>query len=394
MKGLDKLHTIINEFIDNCKVIDDTAHVIQKHSDEFLKYLDMSIQLNSRCKKQFGAISGANCALRDQYDIIWNTSSILLKNIITQQEIFEVIKDKNFFDEKMQKKSMFRISMIRDSLEKVDSILKMIILRNNEIVLIDYLLIMHNDFENDMIEEFGDLKNDITQQSSEILEISKKLLHKNDEGAEKFNNFESIIEDKDTNSVAVLSEILTNLTDIEERMDNKIQSFFSKMTEVAANIKKIFQVSESIFDLLKKKEGLVKLNLEKVAEIAVILSLEIKNYVKIQNLVPLLNTLENKKVNDLSIIKMLEAHIIIALDNIDKLVELNHYMVEIFDSNVVNEEQAVELVEMDSQCMKHLKVETNRLYDFILSEKELVAGNLKNTKIIAKNLEKISSSIE
>ena len=87
MKGLEKLIEIVKEFINNCNIIDDTAHEMCKHSEEFLKYLDMSYKLNFRCKDKFESISNANCALRDQYDIIWNTSSILLKNIINQQEI-------------------------------------------------------------------------------------------------------------------------------------------------------------------------------------------------------------------------------------------------------------------------------------------------------------------
>ena len=382
------------KFLADAERISNSILSRDSHSKKIDEYIKLSFKLEDKYSKTIRSISEANITLRNQCNIIGNVCMILNLNVKKQKKIIEKLKKLESDDPKTEKRLMYKILILAESLQKGLSLIQHISERNNEIVFLDFQISIHKEL-------FQERLNLLKNMSPLIIEKVEDDMKQFASGKSSLSNLTSklsqlqkMIKERDGKSVTDLVNIVNKELVYEEEVNRSVTSQIKNVERLSQFIDQLLDDSMNVKDLVDTKNLYFKKNLELVAEIAVILSLEMIDFLKSMEIIDEYKFGSVTSVNVRRLLNNLVVFIKIACSNIESLVDLNHYMVELFDSNAVRESRLIELTQMDVKCYERLKEEAYQLTQTINNTLDGSEKNVINGQMLLKSLEGLLGQIK
>jgi hypothetical protein len=206
---------------------------------------------------------------------------------------------------------------------------------------------------------------------------------------EYFSRSVSAIESGDKHGCAELTSDLREELNFEKGLSDSMASQGPLTGEMNQIGKLQYYDSNSIKNMVDSKYARHQENLEALAQLSVILSLEIEDYLKIRELFETCQPGGNASYETRRLFKDLNILFDIACGSIESLIELNHYTVEIFDTNAKREEHIVELSNMYIRCYDNIRKELDSAEKGLVSISGGIQKNILIGQVLEKNLSKL-----
>ena len=353
------------------------------------EFVDMALELGDKITQKIDMLLTADLALREQFNTICNACSVLNININKQKEIIGDIKMMEAIDQKGEKRLMYAILRLVESVQKALSLIQPMIERSNSMILLDHRISRVNASIGEQMKGFiemlaryrGMVGNDWRLYS--VNEIKK------DYSEEYFSCASRAIESDDRKGCTDLISDLREELNFEKGLFDSIASQSPLAAEMNQNGKWLYYDSNSVRNMIDSKYTRHQENLEALAQLSVILSLEIEDYLKIRELFDAGLSGENPSHEARRLLRDLKILFDIACASIESLVELNHYTVEIFDTNAEREDHIVELSNMYLRCYDNIRKELDSIEKSIVS----ISGGMQKNSVIGQALEENLSKL-
>ena len=361
--------------------------IVYRRINQVLKlgeFIELSLELNDKIARTIGQSIEADLAFRDRCHTIINSCTMLSANLEEQKEASGSLMVIGALDPKIEKRLKYKALMASESIQKGIYLAEQIRARANDIVLIDHRMAKHAaeaaSRGRDATDGVGRLHETVSEDWSAYCINDKK---KEAEG-QLHQRINAVMDSAD------IGGMQTMLGDVEaelEAEDILSASLGAQSTSAAAmtgTAQDLFIDATSIKGLMEEKFSLIRKNLEDWAQLSVILSLEIADYLKVREVLDPGRLEDGMSEEACRRYRELGVLFDIALDAIENLAELNRVTVEFSGTNVKRDEQVMELANMYYHCHDSIRKES------AASEKLLSAaadGSNRN-KIIGQVLEK------
>lgn len=353
------------------------------------EFIDMAIELGDKITQKIDPVLTANLVLREQFNTINNACSVLNININKQKEIIGDLKIMEAIDPKNQKRLMYAVLRLLESIQKALSLIRPIIERSNDMILLDHRISRANTAIGDQMKGFIEMLNRYRGMVGNDWRLYSVNEIKKDFTDEYFSRSVSAIESGDKHGCAELTSDLREELNFEKGLSDSMASQGPLTGEMNQIGKLQYYDSNSIKNMVDSKYARHQENLEALAQLSVILSLEIEDYLKIRELFETCQPGGNASYETRRLFKDLNILFDIACGSIESLIELNHYTVEIFDTNAKREEHIVELSNMYIRCYDNIRKELDSAEKGLVSISGGIQKNILIGQVLEKNLSKL-----
>lgn len=358
------------------------------------EFVDMALELGGKITQRIDMVLTANLALREQFNTIHNACSVLNINISKQKEIIGDIKNMEVVDPKSEKRLMYAVLRLLESVQKALSLIQPIIERNNIMILLNHrisrLIASIGEQMKGFVEMLaryrGMVGNDWRLYS--VNEIKK------DFSEEYFSRTARALESGDANGCAELISDLREELKFEKGLSESMASEGPLAVEMNQIGKWLYSDSNSVRNMVDSKYARHQENLEALAQLSVVLSLEIEDYLKIRELFDAGLSGGNQSHETRRLLKDLAILFDIASGSIESLVELNHYTVELFHTNAEREDHIVELSNMYLRCYDNIRKELDSFDKSVVSISRGIQKNISLGQVLEKNLGKLLNDVK
>lgn len=358
-------------------------------SGKLKEFTDLSLQLCDKIMQKNDLALKASQTLRDQFNTISHVCSMLNININKQKEFIGNLSALDAIDQKLEKRLMYKVLMLSESIQKGLSLLLGIIERNNEIILLDYRIGRHIAMITDQMRSFIDMGNRLQSTIAGDWKNYGAHARKPVPGDDLPARAAACIESENPGGLRKLAEQMEDELGAEESLSGSLAPQVAFMDDLSRAAMHLYYDANGIRNLVDTKNAYNRENLEDMAQLSVILSLEIGDYVRVNEVMDPVKFMDTMPDEAMRIFKELLVLFDIAGNSIDNLIELNQYTVEIFDNNAKREDQAVELSNMFIRCYDNIRKEVE---DALKTSRFISEGTQKNIiigQVLEKNLKKI-----
>ncbi|MBN2159329.1 MAG: hypothetical protein JW807_08025 [Spirochaetes bacterium] len=358
-------------------------------SGKLKEFIDLSLQLCDKIMQKNDLALEATNTLRDQFNTISHVCSLLNININKQKELIGSLSALDAIDQKLEKRLMYKVLMLSESIQKGLSFVQSIIERNNEIILLDYRIGRHITMVTDQMKRFIDMGNRLQKSIAVDWKNYGARAVKTGAADDLADRVASFAESENATGFRKLAAQINEELGAEEALSGSIVPQLPLMDEISRAAINLYYDANAVRNQIDTKNAYNRESLEDMAQLSVILSLEIGDYVRVNDFMDPVKFMESSP-NEISLIfKELIVLFDIAGNSIDNLIELNQYTVEIFDNNAKREDQAVELSNMFLRCYDNIRREAE---DAAQSASLISEGAQKNIiigQVLEKNLKKL-----
>ncbi len=331
--------------------------------------------------------------LRGQFTEILNACALLELAVNRQKNIIHDLKILEAIDDRTEKKLMFRILMISESLLKGMALTRAILDRSGRMVLIYRQLIRRRDVLNGQLSQFSeDLKNLHIDLTACMADYGGAATRRN--ATEEFSQrAEDLIESFNPGVIPELLDEIRRELRGEESLVESLSPRLKTAREVSLAAQRLYHDSNELQNLSDEKKGYYLEDLEEVAQLSVILSLELGEYGKQRELI---QTEKLKEDAPREIRQMLQRFFVlfdISIEIVDELAVMNQSMVDAVDAGAHGEDQVFEFSNMDVKCHDDIMKEMESAGRML---QHMTDGSRKNIiigQVLEKNLIKLQHSL-
>lgn len=363
------------------------------HSEKLNEFITLARDLTEKMTQKIDHILQDNVTLRDQLMIILNTGNILNLTINKQIEIINDLKIIEVIDLKQEKKMMFKILMLSESLQKGLFLIQHILDRINEMILLDYRISRHKNIIGNEINKLTEMGNRFRVTVNDDWKSFGAVNKQKDSTDEFITQTSGIIESADRQQLSGVLETIKDELRMEEMLSSNMMSQIPFVDDMYGFVQLLHAFSISIRNLVDAKTTYYRDNLEEVAQLSVILSLEIEDFLKIREIYDPNKSDSKPSLDGLRMLSELSILFDVACDTIRDLIELNNYVVEIFDTNAKREEQVVELSGMYVRSYDNIRKEVEAATNVMNFISEGARNNIIVGLVLEKNLKKLLDNI-
>ncbi len=383
------LHNKAEEFGSVERLVSESSKLRQKHSEESISLIKQSLEIGDILNHEFEIISRANKTMRDQHSAILNYCNILDSNTARQKEIIGALGGDACVNRDALGRMEEMARSLSESLHKAIVLLHMVIDNDNEIILMDNLIISRKKFQRDSIDRLKKLAFRTLEDAESAIRGSSSNLKRGLQLAEGLAGVERHLSEKNREELGrLIGEANTgwNIAAAVNRSSATQALFAEQVGEFTA---RLHEDSEAIRDLVVDKHGLFSRNRNLAGELAVILSLEIKDYLPAGELV-------NKVCADTDMpaevrrrFGNLVSYAAIACRDILYVSNLNFDMTDSINLNADIEKKSVDLTGTEMEYFELIRQEVQSMTDATRYPIEGSERNIENGKIIEGYLKRI-----
>jgi len=371
----ERLYKIAEEFGTIAKNVNKSSLDRKEHSEKAITNIDLSYDTGAILLSEIKKIARENLQLSDKNNMILNTCRIFLVNLERQEDILGRISVSPVNPDLIARIKSYMLKL-RDSLKLGLSYLDRIINNNNEIILLDNLIIYRKNFQRERIELLKSSTQKILKDSIKAIEGSQSNLNRGAALAAQFKDIEKLVKNKDITELKKLAEEAKIGTAMAEKVNSSSRSQFEFVEQVNRFTKQLHDESVYINELITRKHELFNINLEPIAELAVLIAVEMFEYISIRE------TLKELDINDPGLdeqtymhVNNLAAYILSICENVESVAVLNFDMTDSIAANADLEKKAVDLTEKEISYYTEIKNESAAMTE---ATRYPVEGSAKN----------------
>jgi hypothetical protein len=355
-------------------------------------FIDFSLELNEKIAQKIDLSRSADLTFRDHCHTVINSCAMLGANLEKQKEASINLLVLEALDQKTEKRLRFKTLMASESVQKGLALAEQMRARVNQITLIDYRMASHVAKAAARIREAVDA---VTRLHEYVTgDWSAYCVNEKAKEAEEqlYARIDAIMDSADIKDMQrMLEDVMVELQ-AEDVLSASLGAQAPASAAMTATAQDLFIDATCIRSLMEEKCDLVRKNLEEGAQLSVILSLEIADYLKIREV------LDPGQVegglSEEARRGYLELGVLfdIALNAIESLVELNQYSVEISSTDVKRDDQVMELANMYYHCHGSIRKESDSAEQLLTAVADGSHRNIIIGQVLEKNIRKILES--
>jgi hypothetical protein len=353
------------------------------------EFLEMSLELGGKITQKNDMVLTANLALREQFNTINNICSVLSINIGKQQEMIGDIKTFEIVDPKIEKRLMYAVLRLSESVRKALSLIQAIIERSNIMILLDHRIGRLNASIGEQMKGFVEVLTRYRSMVGNDWRLYSANEIKKDFSEEFISRAERALASDDPAGCRKLISDLREELNFENGLSESMAQEGPLARELSRIGKWLYSDSNSVRNMVDSKYARHQENLEALAQLSVILSLEIEDYLKISDFFTAGLSGERPPHESRRLLNDLKILFDIASGSIESLVELNHYTVELFHTNAEREDHIVELSNMYLRCYDNIRKELDSFDRSVDSLSGDIQKNITLGQLLDKNLNKL-----
>ncbi len=389
----ERLFLIAEEFGEIAHNVNKSSHLRKEHSEKAIQNLDLSFKAGTELLDEIQKISKENLSLRDKNNIILSSCRIFLANLAKQDDILKQLKGSTVPSGILAKVDNYK-SKLNDSLNVGLNYLNKIIETNNEIILMDNLIIKRKIFQKERIEKLKESTGRILKDAVIAIEGSQSNLGRSASLLKRFKKIEALVKDKNKSEIEELADESKTGCMMASQVNESSRSQFEFAEQVNIFTKHLHDESLTIKDLILKKSELFNKNLEPIAELAVLVAVEMFEYLSIKDYIKDLNiddiTLGEKNYN---LINNLASYMLSICENVESVAVLNFDMSDSIAANADLERKAADLTQKEITYYSAVKDAVAAMTEATKYPVEGSAKNIENGKELVKLLEEILAKI-
>jgi hypothetical protein len=357
------------------------------------EFITLSFELGEKGARNSELALHETQSLSGRFSEVYDACSLMNININQQMEIINNLRTLELIDQKIEKKLTYKILLLSESMQKALSFIRLILERNNEMILLDNQLINRRKQLTGLVKEFSSLLTDIIKLLDSDLREYENSPRPMYELEEFLLKAAGIIEIADQEGMGGLLDDVRNELRDEEILFSNLSSRMDIADDVHTKANELYHDICSIKNLVEVKDEHYRSNLEDMAQLSVILSMEIFDYVKMREILD--PGLQRSSITEDSrrLFYDLDVLFDIASHTIESLNKMDRDIIKIFDDNVNQEEQLIELSKMDMRCYDNIRNEIDGVMNIIHFIAEGSGKNVVIGQILEKNLNKLINVI-
>lgn len=379
-------------FFDYVRELGKTVYRRINQAAKLKEFIELSNEMREKLAQKADIHLNAGLTFRDQCATIINSFSVLNFNIGRQKELAGDLMVIEAIDPRTEKRLMFKMLMLAESIQKGLERAVQIRERTNAITLLDYRIARHIARAGERVQEVAAAVDRLhASVSADWSGYCINEMEKEDE--ERLHaRITAIIESGEIGDLAKMLEDVCAEIDAEKTLLASLTEQAPAAGSMSRSARDLFLDAASIRDLMEEKSALIRGNHEESAQLSVVLSLELADYLKIRDFLDPGEAGDDASDEARRKLEELGVLFDIAAGSIDNLIELNQYTVEISDTNVKRNDQMVELSNMLFHCHGSIRKESEAAEKLLA---EAVKGSERNLIIgqaLEKNIRKILES--
>lgn len=324
---------------------------------------------------------------------ILNTCGLLDMSLERQKDIIHDLKILEALDERIEKKLMFRLLMTSESLQKGMALTRAIMDRSNRMVLIYRQFASQRELMSGQLTQFARELKDLHENLDAGMKDYDSAAIRRGVSEEFSPRAGEIIESFDAGGIPELLDEIRMELQGEQSMVSNLSTRLKPAQDVVLAARRLYHDSKDLLNLADEKNDCYRENLEEAAQLSVILSLELGEYVRLRELV------QAEKIDgeDAHEIRQMYRRFFILLDIstalVDELTAMNQEMLGIFDAAARGEDQVTEFAVMDHKCHDDIRKEMESADRLLQHMTEGARKNIIIGQVLEKNLVKMQNSI-
>jgi len=390
----DKLFRIAEEFGAIAKKVNESSLDRKKHSEKAIDNLDFAHQTCANLLNEIQTIAKENLNLRNKHSQILTTFETFLINIAGQNDLIKELKEnKAIKNDLANNLTEFNIKM-EETLQKGKSFVSTIIQNSNQIVLLDKIIIKRKTFQKDRIKKLKKSTETTLKDAEKAIEGSGSNLERGLAMVKRFTSIDRLFAQGDKAEIKKTVNEANSGWKLAIKVNNSSTTQFEFAEEVNNFTKTLHDESLSIKDLVNFKRDLFTKNLEPIAELAVLVAVEMFDYITVKDLVKELD-IENTALDEKNyrMVNDLAAYILSACEDIEMVGNFNYDMTDSIAANSRLGEKAVDLTNKENIYYAAVKNETEAMTEATRYPVEGSAKNIRNAMEVEKSLKEIMKKV-
>jgi hypothetical protein len=385
-----RLFVIAEEFSDIAQNVNKSSNLRKEHSEKAIDNLDLANNTGSDLIEEMRKIAIENLNLRDKNNIILSSFKIFISNLMRQEKILKQLNGSLINPGIISKIEKIN-AKLNESLKTGVDCLEKIINTNNEIILMDNFIIKKKAYQKKRIEKLKEMAVEILIDALSAIEGSHSNLDRGISLQKRFKEISSFVESKKKSEIEnFISEAKSGCL-VAFKVNESSRSQFEFAEQVSLFTRQLHNESVSIKDLIIQKSALFNENLEPIAELAVLVAVELSEYLSISAAVKdfQLDNAIYKKEETYRLVNDLAAYILSICENIESVAALNFDMSGSIASNAVLERKTADLTGEELNYFSAVKDSVAAMTEATKYPIEGSARNIDNGMELQKLLEEI-----
>ena len=376
------LHNKAQEFGSIARLVNESSRVRKAHTDEAINLIKQSIEISDILNHEFEIISRADRTMRVHDTMTVSTCRILRMNVERQREIIEKISKGLSIDAALLRHLDERAAILERSISRAIEILDKMTTTDDAIILLDNLIIHRRQALRESMDFLKKLTLRILEDAENAIRGSSSNLNRGLQLVEELGRVREYISEGNREALEKLAEEANTGWNIAAAVNRSSMTQLAFAEHVNAFTEKLHEDTLEIRDLVMEKHQLFQNNLERSAELAVILSLEIKDYLAAEDIAASLKASADDTREIRFFLDNLKAYIAIACRDIQSLSSLNFDMTDAINLNAELESKSIELTGMKLEYFDRIREEVRSMTEATRYPIEGSKKNIENGKML------------
>ncbi|MBN1497784.1 MAG: hypothetical protein JXA07_13495 [Spirochaetes bacterium] len=282
----------------------------------------------------------ADMALREQFASISHLCSMLVMTIEKQKESVLTLRAAGLVDPKIEKRLMYRLLMLSESLQKAVSLLQGMSERSAAMVLAGNRVERYCALAAGHIKDFSKSAVRFRKRADEELRLYGIKAIKRDLSEKYVSRAVSAVSSEEMGGLSRLVDEVREELKIEGDMSASLAQRGSCPAETGDLAPDARLAALRISDLVSEINSIHRENLEEMAQLTVILSLEIEEYLRIRDIFDPDRPGDEAAGEAHFALTDLSVLLDLSCNAVQNLIDMNNYLMELFDSSAKREERA------------------------------------------------------
>ncbi len=392
-KNISLLFNTAEEFGKIAKRVNESSKLRKGHSQKAMQFIDKSLNIGDKLSQEIEKISKANLNQRNQDSVVLNTCVVLKSNLGRQKSIIKSLKIKKLIDDNTETLLLDLINTLLTDIEEAFSLMKKIILKDNDIILMDKLILMRKKFQKESILALKKLAAQSVNDAENAIMGSSANLARGLAMVAQFKKVDQLIKGKKKGDIGKLIKEAEKgwKTATEVNKSSTTQLEFAEKVNHSTN--QLQLDSETIREMVISKHEIFKKNLEYVTILTVLLALQFKNFLKARDIGAGIVNINPKSYSARNLIYDLKAFIISACDEIEGVADLNYDMTDQIHLNTDLEIKSVNMTNDEIGFYRGITSEVKAMTEATKFPIEGSSKNIKNGRILEEVLGKLLENL-
>lgn len=387
------LHNKAQEFSSIASLVNESSRLRKAHSEDAITLIKQCREIGDILNHEFEIISRWNRTMRDQDSAVRNCCVMLDLNMGGMKEIVGESHRQGLLGTELAAALEERIGSASESITKALGLINEIVLNDSRIILLDSRIISRKKLQGESIERLKRLAYRTLEDTERAIRGSSANLERGNDLAGRLKDIRQLI---DGGNIDELQELVAEAGAGRDAALNVNRSSVTQLEfarQVNRLTRELHEESISIRDLITEKHGHFMKNLELAAELAVLLSLELMDFLPAQDLAGGIALPDDVSCERRNLARNLAACAGIACRDIRQAAGLKSGMTESIGLNADLEKKSIDQTKIELECFGRIRAAVESMSDATVNPIEGSIRNIENGKRIENYLREIIRGI-